>query len=144
MVAKIFKKVENSYEHFRTEIKYLKQLKEHQRIIKFINSGTGYWKDGYLVSSKETETIEETKSSKIFNFIILEQAINGDLCYYLIKGEVFDEKMARTLILQILEGLKYMHDNGVCHRDLKPENILLDEKLNSKIADFGLAALTKD
>ena len=57
-------------------------------------------------------------------------------------GKAFDEKMARTIILQILDGLKYMHDNDVCHRDLKPDNILLGEE-GVKIADFGLAASSR-
>lgn len=30
----------------------------------------------------------------------------------------------------------------VIHRDLKPENILMDEAMNVKIADFGLAGIT--
>jgi len=49
---------------------------------------------------------------------------------------------AAPLMLQALEGLAYMHDQGFVHRDLKPENILLaqtDRGRVVKIADFGLS-----
>ena len=39
----------------------------------------------------------------------------------------------------ILDGLKYIHEQGITHRDLKPENIFLDSDNNPKIGDFGLA-----
>ena len=35
-----------------------------------------------------------------------------------------------------------LHRRRVIHRDLKPENILMDEAMNVKIADFGLAGIT--
>ncbi|CAN0038767.1 unnamed protein product [Pylaiella littoralis] len=41
---------------------------------------------------------------------------------------------------QLMDGIKFCHDQGVCHRDLKPENLLLDADFNLKIADFGFAA----
>ena len=39
----------------------------------------------------------------------------------------------------MVEGIEYMHGNGVYHRDIKPENILLNSDLELKIADFGFS-----
>lgn len=43
------------------------------------------------------------------------------------------------LLRQILDALSYIHSQGIVHRDLKPMNIFIDEFLNIKIGDFGLA-----
>jgi serine/threonine protein kinase len=47
----------------------------------------------------------------------------------------------RTMVLQLVSGLDYLHRNGVVHRDLSPANLLLTAKRRIKIADFGLASL---
>ena len=39
----------------------------------------------------------------------------------------------------IVDGLKYIHEQGITHRDLKPDNIFLDSYNSPKIGDFGLA-----
>lgn len=41
--------------------------------------------------------------------------------------------------ITILQGLEFIHSEGVIHFDLKPDNILIDETGRLKISDFGMA-----
>ncbi|CAE6204014.1 unnamed protein product [Arabidopsis arenosa] len=63
---------------------------------------------------------------------------------------LFDETQSKVLnwsqrlniILGTAEGLAYLHGGSpvrIIHRDIKTSNVLLDDQLNPKIADFGLA-----
>mmetsp|Transcript_25929 Transcript_25929/g.25185 ORF Transcript_25929/g.25185 Transcript_25929/m.25185 type:complete len:216 (-) Transcript_25929:51-698(-) len=45
----------------------------------------------------------------------------------------------KSILIQILEGLDFMHQNFLMHRDLAPSNLLLNSEGNLKIIDFGLA-----
>jgi cell division cycle 2-like protein len=55
------------------------------------------------------------------------------------RARPFSVSEVKCLMLQILSGIKYLHDNWVIHRDLKTSNILMDNKGNLKICDFGMA-----
>ncbi|NXU38390.1 RIPK1 kinase, partial [Drymodes brunneopygia] len=43
-------------------------------------------------------------------------------------------------VLEITEGMLYLHEQGFVHKDLKPENILVDKDFHIKIADLGVAS----
>ncbi|MBA0674169.1 hypothetical protein Goari_015779 [Gossypium aridum] len=51
----------------------------------------------------------------------------------------FSTSDVKCLMLQLLEGVKYLHDNWVLHRDLKTSNLLLSNQGELKICDFGMA-----
>ena len=50
----------------------------------------------------------------------------------------------KCLMLQLLGGVSYLHDNWVLHRDLKTSNILVNNRGELKICDFGLARQYSD
>jgi serine/threonine-protein kinase BUR1 len=51
----------------------------------------------------------------------------------------FTEPQVKCYMLQLLEGLKYLHENHILHRDMKAANLLISNKGILQIADFGLA-----
>lgn len=57
-------------------------------------------------------------------------------------GSPFSESEVKTLALQLLRGLAFLHDSSyIIHRDIKLSNLLYDNRGQLKIADFGLARL---
>jgi serine/threonine protein kinase len=54
-------------------------------------------------------------------------------------GNKIDATYAKKIAIDVLNGIKALHDNGKIHRDLKPQNILIDEKNNARLTDFGIA-----
>ena len=45
----------------------------------------------------------------------------------------------KSFMHQLLAGIAFCHENRVLHRDLKPQNLLINNKMQLKLADFGLA-----
>jgi serine/threonine-protein kinase BUR1 len=51
----------------------------------------------------------------------------------------FKEAQIKCYLMQLLQGLCYLHDNHILHRDMKAANLLIDNNGILQIADFGLA-----
>ena len=56
--------------------------------------------------------------------------IKTRLCYY-------SEDFVRFVCLQVLKGIKFLHDKYIVHRDIKSDNILVSSEGAIKLADFG-------
>jgi len=49
------------------------------------------------------------------------------------------ELRAIEIIIQVLEGIKHIHNKNIIHRDIKPSNIVIDKNDDVKLLDFGIA-----
>ncbi len=54
----------------------------------------------------------------------------------------FPENLVGVYMTQVLQGLHYLHDQGVIHRDIKGANILTTKDGTVKLADFGVSTST--
>ena len=71
--------------------------------------------------------------------IFLEYISGGSVGSCLRKHGKFEESVVSSLTRQTLNGLSYLHSEGILHRDLKADNILLDLDGTCKISDFGIS-----
>ena len=72
-------------------------------------------------------------------FIIMEYCKYGELFDYIVKYKRLSENESSNFFYQLINGVEYIHSQGIAHRDLKPENLLLTENKILKIIDFGLS-----
>lgn len=85
--------------------------------------------------------IEEIDGRTVF---IMRYLPGGNLKQLIEKRGPLPFEEASTILLNVLDGLKEAHDQGLIHRDLKPENILLSHHGEPVITDLGLARQTKE
>ena len=80
---------------------------------------------------------------KLFSYIRFHRFCeNGSLHAICKRFGKFSENLVAVYICQVLEGLVYLHDQGVIHRDIKGTNIFTNKDGCAKLADFGVAANT--
>ncbi|XP_043482825.1 peripheral plasma membrane protein CASK isoform X5 [Leptopilina heterotoma] len=88
----------------------------------------------------------ETYSSEGMLYMVFEHMDGSDLCFEVVRrataGFKYSEAVVCHYMRQILEALRYCHENDIIHRDLKPQCALLAGKENSapvKLRGFGVA-----
>ncbi|XP_037620896.1 serine/threonine-protein kinase PLK1 [Sebastes umbrosus] len=74
-----------------------------------------------------------------FVFVVLEICRRRSLLELHKRRKAVTEPEARYYMTQLLNGVQYLHNNRVIHRDLKLGNIFLNDDMEVKIGDFGLA-----
>ena len=98
-----------------------------------------------VISYKEAFFDEKNNSLNI----IMEYANNGDLQTEINKkkkgSEKFNEEIIWLYSIQMIEGLKALHDKKIMHRDLKSANIFLSKnKLECKLGDMNVSKVIKE
>lgn len=102
----------------KREIKILSKLK-HENIVRFID----------CFSTSE-------------NVYLVVELVDGTSLYELLKKQSnrrISESSARSIIKQVLLGLKYCHNRCVAHRDIKLENVIIAKDGSVKLIDFGFS-----
>ncbi|CAF3636797.1 unnamed protein product [Rotaria sp. Silwood1] len=94
-----------------------------------------------LIEHPHVLRLYDVYESRKYLYLILEHVAGGELFDYLVRKSRLTPKEARKFFRQIISALDFCHCHMVCHRDLKPENLLLDDKMNIRVADFGMASL---
>ncbi|XP_018410415.1 PREDICTED: striated muscle preferentially expressed protein kinase [Nanorana parkeri] len=71
--------------------------------------------------------------------LISEQCSGREILYCLVERFRYSEDDVVNYLVQILQGLEYLHEQKILHLDIKPENIMVSYMNTIKIIDFGSA-----
>ncbi|NXI92731.1 RIPK1 kinase, partial [Psophia crepitans] len=105
------------------------------------------YNDSLLEEGRIMRRLQHDRVVKLLG-IILEDGNYSLVMEYVDRGNMMKvlQKLSLPLsvkgrfVLEITEGMLYLHEQGFVHKDLKPENILVDADFHIKIADLGVAS----
>lgn len=105
------------------EMKIMQRI-DHPNIVRYIENFD--WEDRLLI-------------------IIMEYVQHGDLGKFITENGPLPEDVSKSISVQLLSALGYLHTNSITHRDIKPDNILISSvnPLEVKLTDFGLSKMVE-
>lgn len=59
-------------------------------------------------------------------FLVLEYSDGGEIFNKIIEYTYFSENLAKHVFMQLLNAIRFLHQNNIVHRDIKPENLLFN------------------
>ena len=116
MIAKSSIKSERQNQKLRTEIKIHKSC-HHPQIVAFEHN------------FQDSDNV----------YILLELCQNQTMNELHVRRKVLTELEVQCYMVQLVKALQYLHSHRIIHRDLKLGNLFLNDKMELKVGDFGLA-----